>query len=58
MDDRNPFHRKQLGIYIPGSMKSEDASLYGLLGAIMANQFHNAMTIVLLMGDALPDYVL
>ena len=56
--DRNPFRRKHLGVYVPGSMRSESASMYGLLQAILGNQYHNAMIIMLLLGDALPDFVM
>ena len=56
--DRNPFRRKTIGVYVPGSMRSENASMFGLLQAILGNQYHNAMIIILLMGDALPDFVM
>ena len=51
------YSRRYLNVYVPGFLKSETATMYGLLTCIANNEFHKAMMIILVMNEIIPDFL-
>ena len=49
--------RRYLSVYVPGFLRSETATMYGLLTCIANNGFHKAMMIILVMNEIIPDFL-
>ena len=63
MDDRNSTstsgrrRRRNVSIFVPGFLRSETATMYGLLTALSVNDFHKGMMIMLMLKERIPDFI-
>ena len=62
MDDRNSIRslsrrRRNVSIFVPGFIRSETVTMFGLLTALSIGEFHKGMMILLMMKERIPDFV-
>ena len=57
-EDPTPFRDTTIRVFIPGYMRSDQASHFAMLEAIMRGHFHCAMVTLLMLKESIPAVIL